>query len=140
MYSILYSVTLQSSQIDSLCRYCIKHQAMYNKSMTKYKQYFQKMLEENKNIFQSFEEIHAQYHLEPEKWQEQFNLEGEKVVSIIREYENRLCSHSEGGKYGKYSARLAEKFQALIKNRYPKIDFIGVYISKSFTIKKITFS
>jgi sugar-specific transcriptional regulator TrmB len=108
--------------------------------MSKHKQYFQKMLEENKQLFNEFEEIHSKYHLEPKKFQEEFNQIGDKALDLIREYENRLCSHSEGGKYGKYSARLAEKFQALVKNRYPKIDFVGVTTSKPFSIEKINFS
>ena len=111
--------------------------------MTKYKLYFNKMLEENKQLFHDFEEIHALYDLEPDKHQEKFNQQGDKILDIIREYESRLCSHSEKGIYSKYSTNLAEKFQKLVHTRFPKIDHIGISVSKKekpFLIKKISFS
>jgi hypothetical protein len=101
------------------------------------------MLDENIELFKSFEEIHALYDLEPAKHQEDFNKEGEQVLEIIREYENRLCSYSEGGKYRAFSPRLAEKFQKLVRARFPKIDHVGIVVKKSevsFKIEKLKFS
>ena len=111
--------------------------------MTKYKQYFNKMLEENKQLFQDFEEIHALFDLEPDKHQDEFNQKGDTILDIIREYESRLCSHSEKGIYSKYSVNLAEKFQKLVHARFPKIDYVGITVSKAekpFIINKISFS
>jgi sugar-specific transcriptional regulator TrmB len=107
--------------------------------MPKYKVYFRKMLEENKPLFSRFTEIHAAYELEPEMNQKAFNEIGEKIQEIIREYESRLCSHSQKGEYSKFSPNLAEKFREEIKKVFPKIDFIGVSTTKGFILKKLQF-
>lgn len=93
--------------------------------MTKYKEYFQDMLEYNKELFDEFKEIHDKYSMDQKKWQEEFNKIGEKVLSVIRKYENNLCGKSEGGKYGKFSSNLSEKFWEMIRAYFPKIDFVG---------------
>ena len=102
------------------------------------------MLSSNAGLFKAFDEIHALYVLDPDANQAYFNEEGEKVLNVIREYENRLCSRSQTTGYAMYSTRLAEKFQELVKTRYPKIDHVGVIIReakvKEFTLKKISFS
>lgn len=111
--------------------------------MTKYQKYFRLMLEENTQAFKDFEEIHALYSLEPEKYQDELNQQGSQILDIIRDYENKLCSHSEKGKYSQFSANLSEKFQALVKSKFPKIDFVGITIKKPenhFNIRKISFS
>ena len=114
--------------------------------MTKYRKYFNQMLENNKKLFKNFESVHNRYVLEPQKYQEEFNQAGKPVVEVIKEYENRLCGHSEKGVYGKFSASLAEKYWGLIRQKYPKIDFVGIKITRqakkenpipSFEIKKI---
>ena len=116
------------------------------KNMTKYRKYFKQMLEENKKLFKDFESIHNRYVLEPQKYQEEFNQVGQPVVEVIKEYENRLCGHSEKGIYGKFSSSLAEKFWDLIRRKYPKIDFVGIKVIRPannkhqetfFEIKKI---
>ena len=112
--------------------------------MTKYKKMFQEMLSAHAEMFKAFDEIHALYVLDPDANQASFNKEGEKVLDVIREYENRLCSRSQTTGYASYTTRLAEKFQELVKSRYPKIDHVGVLIreaeAKEFTLKKISFS
>ena len=106
--------------------------------MVKYKKYFQKMLEDNGEIFNSFKNLHDNYALNPQSRQLEFNTQGKKVLKIIREYENRLCSDTERGVYSKYSARLAEKFQNEIRAHFPMVDRIGLTIDKpGFAIKKI---
>lgn len=97
--------------------------------MTKYKQYFNEMIEQNKDVFDAFKVIHDKYMLNPDNNQKEFNLIGENIMNIVLKYENKLCSHSEGGKYGKYSTQLADKFRSEIRKVYPKIDFIGSIIS-----------
>lgn len=96
--------------------------------MVKYKEYIQKMLVENKQVFDKFRQIHDQYALHPNAWRNKFNREGKKVVDIIREYEDKLCSGSERGKFSKYSANLAQKFQEEVKHQFPKIDHVGVIV------------
>ncbi len=104
--------------------------------MTKYREYFKKMLEHNKGLFEKFREVHQHYTLEEEKYQEEFNKEGEKVLAVIHEWENKLCSQSEKGGYGVFTGNLAEKFQAEIKKEFPLIDHIGIIV-KRFSLKKI---
>lgn len=94
--------------------------------MTKHQQYFQDMMESYEEDFATFKMIHDQYTLDPEKMQDEFNETGEKILNIIRRYEKLLCSHSEGGKYGKFSSNLSDKFWIQIRTLFPKIDFIGI--------------
>lgn len=94
--------------------------------MTKSQQYFQDMLENHKDLFNAFKIIHDHYVLEPKKYQQQLNELGEDVLSIVRRYENMLCSQAEGGKYGKFSNKTADKFWEFIRSYLPKIDFVGV--------------
>lgn len=114
--------------------------------MTKYKEYFEKMIKENEELFDKFQTLHNDYSSNPESMQETFNLNGEKVLEVIREYENRLCSNTERGIYNKYSAQLAEKFQNEIRLRFPMIDYIGLKVERphttkpTFSLKKINLS
>ncbi len=114
--------------------------------MTKYKEYFDKMVCENKEAFNEFTKAHFEYSIDQDKNQEEFNKIGEKILNIVHEWEDRLCKHSEGAGFGKYTSNLAEKFQAEIKSHFPLIDHIGIIVSKpkvdkievpSFSIKKI---
>ena len=84
------------------------------------------MLEENKNLFDEFRIIHNNYFQNQEKYQVEFNTIGEKVLIVIKEYENRVCANTERGMYNKYSGNLAEKFQNEIREIFPMIDFIGL--------------
>lgn len=103
----------------------------------KYKHYVEKMLDENKAVFDSFRLTHDNYGLNPQKYQDEFNLQGEKVLEIVREYEQRLCSNQERGMYNVFSGKLADKFQQELKVHFPLIDHIGLKTEK-FTIKKIS--
>lgn len=94
--------------------------------MTKYRKYFQQMLDKYPRQFTRFKEVHDNYALDPDKWKDLFNIEGEMVMEIIREWERRLCSHSERGQYGKFSSNLADKFMDQVRAFFPKIDFVGV--------------
>ena len=105
--------------------------------MTKYKEYVERMLENNKELFNGFRTLHDRYALDQEKYQEEFNKEGEKVLVVIREWEDKLCRQSEKAGYGSYTSGLAEKFQAEVKKVFSLIDHIGL-ITQPFAIKKIT--
>ncbi len=94
--------------------------------MTKYQKYFQEMLNKYPRQFKQFKEIHDKYMIDPKTWADQFNTEGEIILEIIREWEKKLCSHSEKGKYGIFSSNLADKFWSEIRRNFPKIDFIGI--------------
>ena len=94
--------------------------------MTKYQQTFQDMLDYNADLFSAFTKVHELYVEYPKKYQTQFNELGQDVLEVIRKYENMLCNTSESGKYGKFSSNLSDKFWAVIRGKFPKIDFIGL--------------
>lgn len=106
--------------------------------MTKYKEYFNKMIEKNKTIFEKFKLLHANYGMDEEKYQEEFNKEGEKIMAIVHEWENKLCSQSEKAGYGSYTGNLSEKFQGEVKYTFPLIDHVGIISKRStFNLKKL---
>jgi hypothetical protein len=97
--------------------------------MQKYQEFYRRMVDENKEIFTKFFDIHDRYVAAPQQTQTEFNTVGRDVVEIVREYERKLCGHSEKGMYSKFSANLSEKFWTEVRKDYPKIDFVGVTIS-----------
>ncbi|KKU25235.1 MAG: hypothetical protein UX88_C0005G0029 [Candidatus Woesebacteria bacterium GW2011_GWC2_47_16] len=107
--------------------------------MTKYKEYVERMLQTEEALFQEFKEIHAKYSSDQDKFQEEFNLVGEKVLRVVREWENKLCRQSEKAGFGNYTAGLAEKFQAEVKKFFPLIDHVGIIIEEKppFNLKRI---
>ncbi len=106
--------------------------------MTKYKEYFDRMIRENRDIFDKFANLHTDYGMDQNKYQEEFNKEGQKILGIIHEWENKLCSQSEKAGFGSYTGNLAEKFQTEIRSHFPLIDHIGIIATKSaFTLKKL---
>ncbi|MDO8657429.1 MAG: hypothetical protein Q7K55_01715 [Candidatus Levybacteria bacterium] len=94
--------------------------------MTKHKQYFEDMLTYNKELFDEFKVIHDKYAIDPKTFKEEFNEKGQEAMDIIRRYENMLCGKSEGGKFSKFSGNLSDKFRELIREHFPKIDFVGI--------------
>lgn len=94
--------------------------------MSKHQKLFQEMVEYNEDLFRSFKELNSKYELNPESVKEEFNNTGEKVLRVVRRYEDILCSKSEGGKYGKFSSNLADKFWESVRGYFPKIDFVGM--------------
>lgn len=104
--------------------------------MTKYREYFERMLAANKELFENFRKLHEKYSLRPEETQEEFNKEGEKVLAIVREWEDKLCRQSEKAGYATFTSSLAEKFQSEVKKAFPLIDHVGLIVKK-FQLKKI---
>ena len=94
--------------------------------MTKYKKCFAEMINQHKDLFTSFKKVHDQYALDPKKWKSQFNSEGQRVLEIVKKYENILCGHSENSGYGKFSSNLSDKFWAEVRSYLPRIDFVGI--------------
>jgi hypothetical protein len=112
---------------------------LYNLEMTKYREYYQKMLNNNEELFENFQRLHDRYALDEERWQEEFNKEGEKILNVVREYENKLCSQSEKGGYSHFTPKLAEKFKEEVRKHFSMIDHIGIKM-EVFALKKIKFS
>ncbi len=104
--------------------------------MTKYREYYEKMINNNKELFDKFQMVHDRYALDEEKWQEEYNKEGGKILDVIREYENKLCSQSEKGGYSHFTPKLSEKFRAEIKKHFLMIEHIGIKV-EVFEVKKI---
>lgn len=84
------------------------------------------MLENHKDLFDAFKVVNDNYAKDPKTHQQQLNELGDEILPIIRRYENMLCAESEGGKYGKFSNKTAEKFWEYIRGYLPKIDFVGL--------------
>jgi hypothetical protein len=106
--------------------------------MTKYKEYFDKMLKENKDAFNAFTLLHGNYENDENKYQNEFNKEGEKILKIVNEWENKLCSRSEKAGFANYTGNLAEKFQAELRAYFPLIDHVGIIsVKKTFNVKQI---
>lgn len=108
----------------------------YIKQMTKYREYFERMITNEKEKFDSFTKLHMQYSLDQDTLQAKFNEEGTKIVTIIREWENKLCSTSDKAGYGGYTSNLSEKFWGEVRKSFPLIDYVGVIVKK-FNISKI---
>mgnify|MGYP003395674908 CR=1 FL=1 len=111
--------------------------------MTKYREYFERMLTNEKDKFTAFTKLHMQYSLDQEGLQDKFNTEGSKIVTIIREWENKLCSTSDKAGYGGYTSNLSEKFWAEVRKSFPLIDHVGIIVKKkspgpAFSLKKIS--
>lgn len=112
--------------------------------MTKYKEYFERMISTNKKMFDEFDILYNEYSKDQDNLQERYNQEGKKILEIIRDWENKLCSQTEKAGFGNYSTNLSEKFYEEVRKTYPLIDYIGVIVKKSdpnkdFKIKKINF-
>lgn len=104
--------------------------------MTKYREYFERMITNEKKAFDEFTKLHMQYSLDQDGLQDKFNEEGAKIMTIIRQWEQKLCSSSEKAGYGGYTTNLSEKFWQEIRKSYPLIDYVGVKVDK-FKISKI---
>lgn len=104
--------------------------------MTKYKEYCLQMFDNHKDIFDEFRPLHDKYHKEPSRHQDEFNAKGAKVMEIIKEWEDKLCSRSEGNGYASFTAGLAEKFMEEVRKEFPMIDRIGLVVTKMKPIEK----
>ena len=94
----------------------------------KYEQFFTMMMEQNQALFEEFRGIHEKYEKDPQKYQDEFNQIGYDIQDIVMRYENMLCSNSENSGKGKFTSALAEKFQAEVRNAFPKYNQIGMIL------------
>lgn len=95
--------------------------------MRQYQVTYTQMIDQNADLFKRFYSIHEQYVLDPKTNQEAFNAIGREVQDVVHDYERRLCGKTESGMYSKFSSNLSEKFWGLLRQDFPKIDFIGVH-------------
>jgi hypothetical protein len=95
---------------------------------TKYKQFYQLMMNQHGKLFADFKPIHDHYQENPTdpKAAEAFHQEGRRVLDVARDWERRLCSGMERGKFSQYSVKLSEKFWDEIKKDLPLVEEIGV--------------
>lgn len=115
--------------------------------MTKFKEYYERMIATNKQIFDDFRTLHEKYKLNQDGLQEEFNKKGEAIMTIIKDWENKLCSQSEKAGFGSFTNGLSEKFWTEIRKEFNMIDYVGVIVKKqpsknqpvvAFNIKKIS--
>jgi hypothetical protein len=99
--------------------------------MQKYKQQVKDMLESHEDVFKKFKKVHDAYVINPAEMQEALNEAGRDIIPLVQRWENNLCSKSEGGKYGKFSSGLADKFWAEVRVHFPKIDYVGMRTKKN---------
>ena len=104
--------------------------------MTKYKEYYDMMVAQNKELFDEFKNIHDRYGMERDSLQEEFNRVGAKVQNVIRQWEDKLCGHSEGSGYASFTGGLAQKFQDEIRIHFPFIDSVGIIV-ETVTVQQV---
>ena len=97
--------------------------------MVKYKQIFFEMISKHETEFAKFKDIHDAYVKDPKTNQPLFDAEGEKILTIVKDYEDILCGKTDRGTFAKFSNNLSEKFSDQVRAFFPKIDFVGVKIS-----------
>jgi hypothetical protein len=94
--------------------------------MIKYKKQFSDMIKENQWLFNDFKTIHDKLYAGEEDLREEFNEKGQKVLRVIRRYEDALCSKSENSGFAVFSENLSEKFWDEIRTLLPHIDEIAL--------------
>lgn len=91
----------------------------------KYKQYFDLMVEKNQALVQEFREVHDAFANNGSR-ADDFHRIGRDFLDAVRDWERRLCSGMERGRYASYSAKLAEKYWELVNKNFPMADQVGV--------------
>jgi hypothetical protein len=90
--------------------------------MTKYKKQFKTMIEENQFLFNDFKKHHDAVASGDDSARGDFEAKGQKVLRVIRRYEDSLCAKSENSGFGKFSENLSEKFWEEVRAYLPQID------------------
>lgn len=88
---------------------------------TKYQQAFNEMWGANTPLFEKFAKLTMD---DPG-----FHIVGKQVLHLVEDAERKLCGKMEGGGYGSYSGKLADKFRETVRKSFKYIDFVGVEIS-----------
>jgi hypothetical protein len=108
-----------------VCSYIIVWYTIFS-HMAKYQKHFQKMLEEYQDFFNEFKVLHDNYAQDPDEYRDAYSTMGQKILRIIRRYDNELCSKSENSGYGKFSSNLSDKFWEQVRAYFPKIDEVAL--------------
>ena len=93
----------------------------------KYKKMFDEMMEKNKDLFAQYNEVQDNYDKNPKKYAEELSEMQRKVLRVIKNTENALCSRTENTGHGNYSTALADKFWEEVRAVFPRVeDYIEV--------------
>ncbi len=93
----------------------------------KYKKFVELMYENNQDLFEKFEKLHSKYVAGKDADAiEQFHKVGMTVRDRVRDWERRLCRTQTKGQYSQYAGKLSEKFWNAVRERFPKIDEVGI--------------
>lgn len=92
--------------------------------MPKYQKHFQSMLSDYEDFFAEFKQLHDKFVADPDEYRDAFNEMGQKILRIIRRYEDELCSKSENSGFGKFSTNLSDKFWEQVRGYFPQIDAV----------------
>ncbi len=82
------------------------------------------MVNEYHEFFTDFKSLHDRLAAGDESVLEEFNEKGQKILRIIRRYDNELCAKSENSGYAKFSSNLSDKFWEEVRVYLPLIDQI----------------
>lgn len=80
------------------------------------------MVTEYEDFFMEFKKLHDSFKENPDDYRIAYNEMGQKILRIIRRYDDELCSKSENSGYGKFSENLSEKFWEEVRSTFPLID------------------
>ncbi len=81
----------------------------------KYKKQYQEMIKYNKALFDSLKDT--------DRKTEEFRDIQKKVLRVIGQNENLLCSKTETTRYSSFSTNLSDMFWKEIRADYPEVDF-----------------
>lgn len=86
------------------------------------------MTDQNEKLFDEFEKINHEFanNSKSRLTTTKFHKLGFEVVDIVRFWERKLCSGMERGNNSVYSDKLADKFWNEVRDRFSKIDMVGV--------------
>lgn len=84
------------------------------------------MIKENSSLFDRFKAMQENFDVKNAGYMEKFNEDGNKVLRVIRRYENELCSKSENSGFGKFSANLSDLFWGEVRLYLPHIDQVSL--------------
>lgn len=82
------------------------------------------MINDYHDFFTEFKALHDRLASGDETVRDEFNENGQKILRIIRRYDNELCSKSENSGYAKFSSNLSDKFWEEVRLYLPLIDTV----------------
>lgn len=95
-------------------------------SAPKYKQYYELMKNQNQSLYNQFREVHDRFATKKDN-EAEFHQVGREFLDVVRDWERRLCSGMERGRYVNYSAKLSEKYWEVVNADFPLASEVGVH-------------